>query len=109
MPTANVSELLRVLVPVLLAGYFIFNILRFAKREKHLPPGPPTWPVVGNAHLLAAGQVHIKYVAALQFDAGVRAEVSMQAERIGGTVWFCVFAQDWKEYYDRSQRSAGHF
>jgi hypothetical protein len=34
------------------AIYVIFKILRFGSREKHLPPGPPTYPIVGNAHLL---------------------------------------------------------
>lgn len=37
---------------VLSALYVIFKILRFGSREKHLPPGPPTYPIVGNAHLL---------------------------------------------------------
>ncbi|KAJ8110101.1 hypothetical protein OPT61_g6963 [Boeremia exigua] len=31
--------------------YFIYKVLRFGSREKHLPPGPPTYPIIGNAHL----------------------------------------------------------
>jgi hypothetical protein len=31
--------------------YIIFKLARFGSREKHLPPGPPTYPIVGNAHL----------------------------------------------------------
>ncbi|KAF1994944.1 cytochrome P450 [Amniculicola lignicola CBS 123094] len=31
--------------------YGIFKLLRFGRREKHLPPGPPTYPIIGNAHL----------------------------------------------------------
>ena len=31
--------------------YVIFKLARFGSREKHLPPGPPTYPIVGNAHL----------------------------------------------------------
>jgi hypothetical protein len=31
--------------------YGIFKLFRFGRREKHLPPGPPTYPIVGNAHL----------------------------------------------------------
>lgn len=62
MSTANFSHLLGAVIPVLLASYFIFKILCYGKREKNLPPGPPTWPILGNAHLLAAGKVHIKYV-----------------------------------------------
>jgi hypothetical protein len=36
----------------LLGGiYIVFKLARFGSREKHLPPGPPTYPIVGNAHL----------------------------------------------------------
>ena len=31
--------------------YIIVKLARFGSREKHLPPGPPTYPIVGNAHL----------------------------------------------------------
>ena len=32
-------------------AYVIYTLARFGSREKHLPPGPPTYPIVGNAHL----------------------------------------------------------
>lgn len=32
--------------------YVIFRLARFGSREKHLPPGPPTYPIIGNAHLV---------------------------------------------------------
>jgi hypothetical protein len=32
--------------------YVVFRLLRFGSREKHLPPGPPTYPIIGNAHLV---------------------------------------------------------
>ena len=32
--------------------YVIFKLARFGSREKHLPPGPPTYPIIGNAHLV---------------------------------------------------------
>jgi hypothetical protein len=31
--------------------YIVFKLAFFGSREKHLPPGPPTYPIVGNAHL----------------------------------------------------------
>ena len=31
--------------------YVVFKLARFGSREKHLPPGPPTYPIAGNAHL----------------------------------------------------------
>ncbi|GJC77449.1 cytochrome P450 monooxygenase yanC [Colletotrichum liriopes] len=30
----------------------IYKILTFGSRERHLPPGPPTVPIIGNAHLI---------------------------------------------------------
>ncbi|KAJ6618117.1 cytochrome P450 [Mycena sp. CBHHK59/15] len=37
-------------------------LLRLGRREQGLPPGPPTVPLLGNAHLLreAAGDLHLK-------------------------------------------------
>jgi hypothetical protein len=32
--------------------YIIFKLATFGSREKHLPPGPTTYPIVGNAHLV---------------------------------------------------------
>ena len=31
--------------------YVVYTLARFGSRESHLPPGPPTYPIVGNAHL----------------------------------------------------------
>lgn len=36
---------------ILCCIYVLFKLARFGSREKHLPPGPPTYPIVGNAHL----------------------------------------------------------
>lgn len=33
------------------ALYVVLKLARFGSREKHLPPGPPTYPIIGNAHL----------------------------------------------------------
>ncbi|KAK1993435.1 cytochrome P450 [Colletotrichum falcatum] len=30
----------------------VYKVLTFGSREKHLPPGPPTVPILGNAHLI---------------------------------------------------------
>ncbi|OBR05399.1 Cytochrome P450 2D18 [Colletotrichum higginsianum IMI 349063] len=34
------------------AIFLVYKVLTFGRREKHLPPGPPTVPVLGNAHLI---------------------------------------------------------
>ncbi|KZL68134.1 cytochrome P450 [Colletotrichum tofieldiae] len=36
-------------IPVIL---ILYKVLTFGGREKHLPPGPPTIPILGNAHLI---------------------------------------------------------
>jgi hypothetical protein len=48
--------------------YALVKVLRFGRREKHLPPGPPTWPVVGNAHLTVDAHLHMKHVATHSFS-----------------------------------------
>lgn len=42
--------------------FLFYKVLTFGRREKGLPPGPPTIPVLGNAHLIPAEGLHIKYV-----------------------------------------------
>lgn len=43
-------------------AYILYKILTFGRREKNLPPGPPTIPVLGNAHLIPFKGLHLKYV-----------------------------------------------
>jgi hypothetical protein len=39
----------------------VASVLRkVGSREKGLPPGPPTLPIVGNLHLLPAEFIHYK-------------------------------------------------
>ena len=33
--------------------WLVLFVLRYGSREKDLPPGPPTIPVLGNAHLMS--------------------------------------------------------
>jgi hypothetical protein len=42
--------------------YAVVKLLRFGRREKHLPPGPPTWPIIGNAHLTVDPKIYKKQV-----------------------------------------------
>jgi hypothetical protein len=46
----------------LVGSYVIFNLARFGSREKHLPPGPPTYPIVGNAHLVVDKDLYKRLV-----------------------------------------------
>ncbi|KAF2727830.1 cytochrome P450 oxidoreductase-like protein [Polyplosphaeria fusca] len=45
------------LVPLL---YVLYKLLRFGNRDKRLPPGPPTVPILGNAHMIPPGGLHYK-------------------------------------------------
>ncbi|KAF2871230.1 cytochrome P450 oxidoreductase-like protein [Massariosphaeria phaeospora] len=45
---------------LVLAGYLFSKLLRFGHREKHLPPGPPTLPILGNAHLIPSTNFYKK-------------------------------------------------
>ncbi|OHF02015.1 cytochrome P450 2D18 [Colletotrichum orchidophilum] len=46
------------IIPAVLLSY---KILTFGRREKYLPPGPPTLPVLGNAHLIPSRGLYAKF------------------------------------------------
>lgn len=48
------------LILIIPAAFLAFKILAFGSREKHLPPGPPTLPILGNAHLIPSRGVYTK-------------------------------------------------
>ena len=43
---------------ILATIYVIIKVVRFGSREKHLPPGPSTWPIIGNAHLVVDSNLY---------------------------------------------------
>ncbi|KAF2828283.1 cytochrome P450 oxidoreductase-like protein [Ophiobolus disseminans] len=45
---------------VLMACWILLKVLRSGRREKYLPPGPPTVPILGNAHLMPWTNLHLK-------------------------------------------------
>lgn len=48
---------------VLFAIFSLYKLLRFGCRDKRLPPGPPTIPILGNAHLIPSHGLQYKSVA----------------------------------------------
>lgn len=51
------------ITPLLSCVYIIFKLACFGSREKHLPPGPPTYPIVGNAHLAVDKDLYKRFVS----------------------------------------------
>jgi hypothetical protein len=47
-------------IPILCGLFLVYKLLRFGHRDKRLPPGPPTIPVLGNAHLIPSHGLHLK-------------------------------------------------
>ncbi|KNG83322.1 putative cytochrome P450, partial [Aspergillus nomiae NRRL 13137] len=40
----------------------LYALLFLGRREKHLPPGPPTVPIIGNAHLIPRKGAHFTFL-----------------------------------------------
>ncbi|KAF2021108.1 cytochrome P450 2D18 [Aaosphaeria arxii CBS 175.79] len=40
--------------------YLLYSLLRFGHRDKRLPPGPPTVPILGNAHQIPPTRFYLK-------------------------------------------------
>ncbi len=45
---------------VALAALLIYGLLFVGRRARHLPPGPPTLPVIGNAHQIPSKGAHYR-------------------------------------------------
>lgn len=44
----------------IIAASLLWRTLTFGQREEYLPPGPPTVPILGNAHLIPPKNFHLK-------------------------------------------------
>lgn len=73
------------LLAILILVYVLLKLKDIGKREDGLPPGPPTVPLLGNAHLMPRKNVHEKY-ATLLFNAFQAHFVGNKIHRMGSTV-----------------------
>jgi hypothetical protein len=48
-------------ISIVLASWVLYKFFTVSRREPGLPPGPPTVPIIGNAHLLPVVKGHFKY------------------------------------------------
>ena len=47
---------------LLVIGVAIYRLLQVGKRDKRMPPGPPTIPVLGNFHQIPSTGLYKQYV-----------------------------------------------
>ncbi|ESK85932.1 cytochrome p450 [Moniliophthora roreri MCA 2997] len=53
------TALASLLFPLL--AWLLFKALRIGRRERFLPPGPPTVPILGNMHVFPTESPHLKF------------------------------------------------
>lgn len=51
---------LKYLVAIVIVAYVLFVILSSGHRQRNMPRGPPTLPVIGNAHQIPAHNFYEK-------------------------------------------------
>ncbi|KIJ12423.1 hypothetical protein PAXINDRAFT_137082 [Paxillus involutus ATCC 200175] len=63
MSMSSVNPLPALVYPLLASAtaYALFYTLRIGSRGKGLPPGPPTQPILGNAHIFPTRRLHMQF------------------------------------------------
>lgn len=74
-----------VLSPLML--YAIIKILQIGSRDKRLPPGPPTVPILGNLHQIPLTGLHKRYACASSSSVSALTKLYYQNTGMGRSIW----------------------
>lgn len=83
-PMASSSIILCASILVIAVG--LYKLLAIGSRDKRLPPGPPTLPILGNLHLVPKTGLGLKY-AQVQLQKFTLMLMLAQVERMGPAIW----------------------
>lgn len=67
-------------------AFLWFRVRKIGTRERGLPPGPPTLPLIGNLHLFPTEFVHYKWVHNIS-DHPLFPLINFQIHRMGAEIW----------------------
>jgi hypothetical protein len=59
---------------VVLIALTLLRLLQVGKRDLRLPPGPPTIPILGNAHQIPRTGLYKQYVISSLVDTGINVD-----------------------------------
>ena len=102
MSSSNAFSLPKLLI--LGAIYVLFRLVRFGSRGRHLPPGPTTHPIIGNAHLVIDKNLYRRYLP-LRHDVWF-AEGRLQIQGVESTIWRSVLSENRKRNNDSVEQQA---
>lgn len=93
------------IIALLTLAWLIVRLFTIGKREKGLPPGPPTIPVFGNLHVFPTEFAHFRSVPAC--ISCMLVQRSCKIHRVGTRVW----RRNFREFpvpFSRLERSLTH-
>lgn len=88
----------------------VYRILQIGKRDPRMPPGPPTIPILGNAHIIPRTGLFKQSVLLSQrlYDSCTSQSPDMrQISRMGQRIRLSILAQIGTGHHGRSLRPKG--
>jgi len=78
---------------LLVLAFLFAKLLRWGRRDAHLPPGPPTTPILGNLLQLPKTHLQLQYVIDLLSAVYVFFNYILQVHRVGADLRRCDFGE----------------